>query len=83
MPALKQNGILVYFAAFRHHIGLYPPVTGDAQLEEEASPYAGAKGNLRFPLDQPIPFGLIERLTRLRVSQDLAKVAAKPRKARS
>ena len=75
IPAFRQNGILVYFAAFRHHIGFYPPVQGDAALQQAAAPYAGEKGNLRFPLDQPLPLDLIERITRLRVQQDLAKAA--------
>jgi len=73
MPAFKLNGVLVYFAAFKKHIGLYPPIRGDAQLEKDLSPYAGEKGNLRFPLDQPIPFDLIKRITELRVKQSLAK----------
>src|SRR5690242_7870961 len=50
MPAFRLNGILVYFAAFKNHIGLYPPVRGDAKLEKSIAPYAGEKGNLRFPL---------------------------------
>lgn len=73
MPAVRQHGILVFFAAFKHHIGFYPPIKGDAALEAAAAPYAGEKGNLRFPLDQPMPLELIERLTRLRVQQDRAK----------
>ena len=77
MPAFKQNGVLVYFAAFKNHIGLYPPVRGDAKLERAVSPYAGEKGNLRFPLDQPIPYDLIERITKFRVKQNLAKAAKK------
>ena len=76
MPALKQNGILVYFAAFKNHIGFYPPIKGDARLEKTAAPYAGEKGNLRFPIDKPMPVELIRRLTELRVKQDLAKAAA-------
>jgi uncharacterized protein YdhG (YjbR/CyaY superfamily) len=80
MPAFKQNGILVYFAAFKNHIGLYPPISGDAELEAAISPYAGEKGNLRFSLDQPIPYDLIERIVRLRVEQDSAKARAKKRK---
>lgn len=79
MPAFKQHGILVYFAAFKNHIGIYPPVSGDAAIEKAIQPYAGEKGNLRFPLDQPIPYALIERIVRLRVKQDLAKSSA-PRK---
>lgn len=70
MPALKGRGILVWFGAFRHHIGLYPPVRGDARLQRAVAPYAGEKGNLRFPLDKPMPLELIRRVTRLRVGQD-------------
>ena len=73
MPALKLNGILVYFAAFKKHIGLYPPVRGDAKLEKAISGYAGEKGNLKFPLNQPIPYDLIERIVKLRVRQNLSK----------
>lgn len=83
MPALKQNGILVYFAAFKNHIGFYPPIKGDARLEKAAAPYAGQKGNLRFPFDKPMPFELIRRLTKLRVMQDLAKAAAGGKKRRA
>ena len=76
IPAFTQNGALVYFAAFRKHIGFYPPVRGDARLEKAVSPYAGEKGNLRFPLDRPIPYALIERIVKHRVRQNLAKSAA-------
>jgi uncharacterized protein YdhG (YjbR/CyaY superfamily) len=82
MPALKQNGILVYFAAFKGHIGLYPPVAGDTRLHKAIAPYAGEKGNLRFPYDKPIPYELIARITELRVKQDSAKAATKRAKAR-
>jgi uncharacterized protein YdhG (YjbR/CyaY superfamily) len=51
-------------------------------LEKAVVPYAGEKGNLRFPLDQPIPYGLIERIVRLRVKQNLAKAAAKSKQGR-
>lgn len=77
MPAYRQAGVLVYFAAFKHHLGFYPPVKGDAQLAQDIAPYAGDKGNLRFPYSQPIPYELIERITRLRVEQDLDKASAK------
>ena len=73
IPALKRNGMLVYFAAFKGHIGFYPPIKGDAELERAASVYAGEKGNLRFPYDKPIPYDLIGALTRLRAEQDLAR----------
>lgn len=80
MPAFKQHGILVYFAAWEKHIGLYPPVSGDKALEKAIAPYAGPKGNLQFPLDEPIPYDLIERIVKLRVKQDTAKAAAKSKK---
>jgi uncharacterized protein YdhG (YjbR/CyaY superfamily) len=80
MPAFKQDGILVYFAAFKQHIGLFPPVRGDAALEAAAAPYAGEKGNLRFPLDEPIPYELIERIVRSRLAAEEAKKAARRKK---
>lgn len=73
MPALRQHGVLVYFAAFKSHIGFYPPIRGDAALEKAAARYAGEKGNLRFPLAEPMPLALIRRLTRLRAQQDREK----------
>ncbi len=83
IPAFTQSGILVYFAAFNKHIGLYPPVSGDAKIETAILPYAGEKGNLQFPLNQPIPYTLIERIVKLRVKQNLAKAAAKNKAARN
>jgi uncharacterized protein YdhG (YjbR/CyaY superfamily) len=83
MPAFFQGGALAYFAAFQNHIGFFPPVEGDARLKKAVSPYAGPKGNLRFAFDQPIPYGLIERIVKLRVKQNLAKAAAKGKKKAS
>ena len=80
MPAFKQHGILVYFAAWGKHIGLYPPISGDKALEKAVARYAGPKGNLQFPLDEPIPYDLIERIVKLRVKQDTAKAAARRKK---
>ncbi len=80
MPAFKQHGILVYFAAWKKHIGMYPPISGDKALEKAIAQYAGPKGNLQFPLDEPIPHDLIERIVKLRVKQDMAKAAAKRKK---
>ena len=82
MPAVRQHGILVYFAAWKQHIGLYPPITGDKTIEKAIARYAGPKGNLQFPLDEPMPLKLIERIVKLRVKQDAEKAAAK-RKRRS
>ena len=80
MPAFRQHGILVYFAAWKKHIGLYPPISGDKALEKAIARYAGPKGNLQFPLDEPMPLDLIERIVKLRVKQDSEKAAAKRKK---
>lgn len=77
MPAFKQHGILVYFAAWKQHVGLYPPISGNKSLEKAVARYAGPKGNLQFPLDEPMPLKLIERIVKLRVKQDTEKAAAK------
>jgi uncharacterized protein YdhG (YjbR/CyaY superfamily) len=73
MPTFRTNRVLVHFAAFKKHIGLFPPVRGDAALEKAIAPYAGPKGNLQFPLDQPIPYRLIERIVKLKEKQNAAK----------
>ena len=73
MPYYAYNGRLAYFAAFKKHIGFYPPVRGNAKLARSIAPNAGAKGNLQFPLQQPIPYDLIERVVKLRVKQNLSK----------
>ena len=77
MPAFKLNGVLLYFAAFKQHIGLFPPVKGDASLERAVKKYAGPKGNLQLPLDEPIPYDLIKRIVKFRAKQNRAKVTAK------
>jgi uncharacterized protein YdhG (YjbR/CyaY superfamily) len=83
MPAFKQHGILVYFAAWTKHIGLYPPISGDKTLEKALARYAGPKGNLQFPFDEPIPYDLIERIVKLRVKQDEAKATARRKTTRA
>ncbi|NJM40139.1 MAG: hypothetical protein HC853_04930 [Anaerolineae bacterium] len=79
MPAFKQHDNLVYFAAFKKHIGLFPPVS-DEKLKQETAVYAGPKGNLRFPLDEPIPYALITRIVKARVKEDAAWAKAKAKK---
>jgi uncharacterized protein YdhG (YjbR/CyaY superfamily) len=82
IPAYRQNGMLVYFAGFKHHIGLYPPVRANAALENAAAKYAGPKGNLQFPYDEPLPLALITRIVRHNVKQDLTKAAGKKKPKR-
>ena len=75
IPALRANGILVYFAGFKNHIGMFPPVRGDARLIAALKRYQGPKGNLRFPLSEPMPLALITRIAKLRVKQDRERAA--------
>lgn len=76
MPAFKLNRDIAYFAAFKNHIGFYPPVRGDDKLVKAASRYAGPKGNLQFPLDEPIPYALITRILKQRVKLDSSEAKA-------
>jgi uncharacterized protein YdhG (YjbR/CyaY superfamily) len=80
IPAARRHGILIYYAAFKNHIGLFPPIKGDAPLDKLLAPYKGPKGNLRFPLDEPIPYDLIARIVKLRRKQDASKAADAKRK---
>ena len=80
IPAYRQNGMLVYFAGFKNHVGLYPPVRGHAVLEKAVARYAGPKGNLRFSYDEPLPLALIARIVRHKVKQDLVSAAARKRR---
>ena len=80
MPAFTLHGVVVYFAAFNAHIGLYPPVSGAASLKKALLPYAGPRGNLKFPLDRSIPYALITRIVRLRVRQNRSRAAARKRR---
>lgn len=63
MPALMLNERhAVYFAAWKRHIGLYPIYRSDDPIEEELAPYRDAKDTIKFPLNKPIPYDLIERI---------------------
>jgi uncharacterized protein YdhG (YjbR/CyaY superfamily) len=68
IPTFTLGGrYLVYFAGWKHHISVYPVPTGDATFEREIDPFRAGKGTLKFPLDKPIPYELIERATALLV----------------
>ncbi|MEO3692760.1 iron chaperone [Roseateles paludis] len=74
MPALFQRGAVVYYGAFKQHLGLYPPVVAtDAALLARAAPYAGPKGNLQFPYADPLPLDLIANVVRARLKANLAR----------
>jgi uncharacterized protein YdhG (YjbR/CyaY superfamily) len=70
MPAFFLNGVLVYFAAFKKHIGFYPRNTALRKFKKELAPYAGAKCTIRFSFDRPIPTGLISKIVKFRVMEN-------------
>jgi uncharacterized protein YdhG (YjbR/CyaY superfamily) len=72
MPAFKLNRVLVYFAAFKDHIGFFPTAEGVSHFRKELEPYSTSKGTIRFPLDKPIPYGLISRIVKHRGEADAA-----------
>jgi uncharacterized protein YdhG (YjbR/CyaY superfamily) len=80
MPTFTLKGNLVYFAAYKNHIGFYPVPTGMEEFREELSGYKTGKGSVQFPLDKPIPYDLIGRITRFRMKENLEKTAAKRKK---
>jgi uncharacterized protein YdhG (YjbR/CyaY superfamily) len=81
MPTFTLKGrYLVYFAAYKKHIGFYPAPIGNPDFEEELSVYATGKGTLQFPLDKPIPFELIDKLVKYRVKENLERAYAKAKK---
>ena len=70
MPSMVLDGRhLVYFAAWKHHVGLYPVPASDEAFERELAPFRASKGTVRFPLGQPIPYDLIKRVVALLVAQ--------------
>ncbi|TMC52471.1 MAG: hypothetical protein E6J26_09185 [Chloroflexi bacterium] len=80
MPTFMLNGNLVYFAAFKNHIGFYPVPTGIEKFKRELAPYKQSKGSVQFPLDRPIPYGLIRRIVKFRVKENLARAKARGKK---
>ena len=77
MPAFAQEGNLVYFAALKHHIGLYPTSSGIAAFQQELAAYESSKGAVKFPKGQPMPLDLIAKIVRFRVTENLNRAAAK------
>ncbi|MGC4039431.1 MAG: DUF1801 domain-containing protein [Flavobacterium sp.] len=74
MPAYKLNGKpLVYFAGYKNHIGFYATPTGHAEFAKELSAYKQGKGSVQFPVNEPIPFDLIQRIVEFRVTENLQK----------
>lgn len=73
MPAFKYHGMLVYFAAFKNHIGFYALPSGNEAFQKELSAYKQGKGSIQFPLDKPLPLTLIKKIVKFRVKENLEK----------
>ena len=82
IPTFTLNGNLVHFAGFKNHIGFYPTPSGIEKFREELLAYEGAKGSVQFPLDKRMPFGLISKIVKFRVKENLERAAAKGKKKR-
>jgi len=77
MPAFTLHGMLVYYAAYREHIGFYPTPSGIDAFKKELSIYKSAKGSVQFPIDQPLPLELIAKVVMYRVEENLSKAKTK------
>lgn len=74
MPGYKLNKKpLVYFGGFEKHIGFYATPTGHEAFKNELSPYKQGKGSVQFPLDQPLPLGLIAEMVKFRVLEEMGR----------
>ena len=71
MPAYKYHGILVYFAAYKNHIGFYPTSSGIETFKKELSAFKGSKGTVQFPIDKTLPLELISKIVEFRVHKNL------------
>jgi uncharacterized protein YdhG (YjbR/CyaY superfamily) len=80
MPAFKLHGVLVYYAAFKNHIGFYPTASGIASFAEELKDYKTSKGAIQFPMDQPIPVALVKKITAFRREENEMKATLKKKK---
>lgn len=83
IPTFKLNGNLVHFAGYQNHVGFYPAPQGVAEFEVDMARYGAGKGTARFPLDEPIPYELIARITTFRIGKNMERAAAKSTKRRA
>lgn len=79
IPTFVYNGNLVHFGGFKTHIGFYPTPTGIEKFIDELSKYEGAEGSVQFPIDKPIPYSLVAKIVKFRVSENGRKLAKKKR----
>lgn len=77
IPTFNFHGYLIYFAAYKNHIGVYPAPRGVEKFKKDLARYGAGKGTLRFPLDEPIPYDLITKMVEFRVKQNSEKTKTK------
>ena len=80
MPAYKLFGMLVYFAAYQHHIGFYPGASGVVAFAEDLKGYKTSKGTVQFPLNKALPINLITKMVQFRVTENTQKAEVKKKK---
>jgi uncharacterized protein YdhG (YjbR/CyaY superfamily) len=78
MPAFKMNGILVYFAGYKNHVGFYPTAKGIEAFKSEFADFKWSKGTVQFPIDKPIPIDLVTRIVKFKVDENLSRLKKKP-----
>ena len=77
IPGYKYHGMLVFFAAWKNHISLYPAPWKAEDLKKEMSAYEGSKGTIKFPLDKPMPLTLIKKMVKYRIKENEVRAALK------
>ena len=80
IPTFTLNGNLVHFAGFKTHLSFFPTSSGVEHFKDELTAYQTSRGTIQFPLDQPIPFDLIRRITLFRVEENMRRAAAHRKK---
>lgn len=81
MPAFTYQGSLVYYAAWKDHVSIYPRTAAlEKALKKELAPYASSKGTLKFPLSEPMPFDLITKIVKIRMQENIDKIKRKAKK---
>ena len=83
MPAFKQNGMLVYYAAYKKHIGFYPTSTPIIFFKEELLTYKSSKGAIQFPLDKPLPLKLVTKIVKFKIKENREKELTRKQKSYS
>jgi uncharacterized protein YdhG (YjbR/CyaY superfamily) len=80
MPGYKYQGMLVYFAGYKNHIGFYATPAGHEAFTKELAKYKQGKGSVQFPVEEPLPLSLITKIVKFRVKENEEKAVMKKKK---